>query len=746
MVNPENFIVSDLRLLLEGKTEHFSNEQYQQLITAGAVLFLESIATDEAIQILSLMVERSTPEISTFALEALMRLANKEHPLAIDLLYRHALKENLQGLRQWLLAKPHIPSDNSLKILLEWLVDASPQKIERLSDLTVAFFRYYSPDLQNTILLHSRNTPFHRWAKSIAIIKNLQKNDIDALTNEFNSFSDKERSVFLEALFNQAKQGNPVAYDLLINLHIHYDLSGVAEFLQAEQYIPEDARLRALYFFFTSQVEEYIQNDYQNAFLIDTYQRASKSLRYRILQQARRTGQIAWLQNLGSEKGEVRFLADLSDTEWENILKQLTQEERFDDLWKLAQRASPYWSVVILSILSEKNWQPPHPMEQEGFSELSFFAQNCAGSLPKPSLVKTIISPERQISSLAFHPQGKFLAAGSAGQTIFVWGLPEGKLLLPAPSAPYPNHRVVLFSPDGEYLVSAGGDHRIRVFRMSSLSVIKTFEGHRGQIRSMQFSTDGKSLITAGFDGSVRVWRFPMGTELYRLNFAEKEIFSIIPFSEGNLLAVAGYSPHISILSLPDLKPIYTIPACSDGNFLLAGHSSTDLLVAGGKDRILRAWNGKTGNFLWQIGPLPSQPTGLFLHPDGEHIIYGTASGNLGIILSSNPASFSQVPIQDFSFSSMTLTADGSWISGVNDAGVIHLWDNSLYLWARFIHRPGSPLPIHDLEDKISAGKILQDEMPWAKFILAFWKWESRFDIEVSEPGFISVGEFDIEI
>jgi len=746
MISSNELSESELIALLEGRSHNFTPEQLDALTKIGAILLLEEKATGEAIFGLYQIADNYSSEISRFAREALMRLASKENQPAIDVLYQLALRENQQGLRQWLLTRPYLPQDHSLKLLLEWLVEASPQNLENLPELTRAFFQYYSPELQNTLLNHARNTPFKRWAQLITTIFKFNESHIPDLIHEFNTLSEKERNVAIVALIMKAREGNPSAFDALAYLHIHYDLSAVVEFLENEHYAPQDPQIRALYLFFTSRMEEYQQADYQNAFLLDAYQRADKSLRYRILQQARRTGQIAWIQRLETERGEVRFLADLSDAEWETTLKNLVQAERYEDLWRLAQHASPYWSTVILTLLMNKNWHPLYAGEKEGFTELCELAQACAGTLPKPSLVKKFAALERQISSLAIHPQEKFLAAGSSGQSIFVWELPEGKPVMPAPASPYPNHRVLLFSENGEYLVSAGGDHRLRVFRMSNQSVIKTFDGHRGQVRSMHFSLDGKLLYSAGFDGTVRVWRFPMGTELYQTSFEDKEIFSILPFSDGNLLAVAGYSAEIKILSLPDLRLVHTIPACPEGNFLLAGSSSSDILIASGKDRILRAWNGRTGHFLWQSGPLSSPPVGLFLHPDSEHLMFGTASGTLGFLRVSNPSAASQMIVQDSPFTALTLSTSGNMIAGANDAGIIHLWDNTLYLWTRFIRVPGSPLPIHNLADQIDKGKVHPNDLPWAKFILAFWKWISRYDVEVGEPALISVGEFDIEI
>ncbi|BAJ63678.1 WD40 repeat domain-containing protein [Anaerolinea thermophila] len=746
MVTSEDFSVSDLRALLEENIDIFSSDQIHYLVQAGCILLLEEKATEEAIQTLYQISENGSAEISNFATEALKRLASQENEPAVDALYQLALKENQQGLRQWLLAKPYIPQHLELKVLLEFLVEENPQQIDRLPALTQAFFQFYSLELQNTLLLHTKKTPFERWIHLLIIIQNLSDSDIFEIVNQFNTLSEIERKALTDALIRKAKEGSSVAFDTLAMLHIHYDLPEIVEFLQREEYLPLELPLRALYLFFTNQIEEYLQSDYEFSSLLDTYQRASKSLRHRILQQARRIGQVSWLQRLGSEKGEVRFLADLSDHEWEETLSHLSQAERYEDLWRLAQHASPYWSVVILTLLQRKEWHPLPPPEHEAYVELCALAQPCTEALPKPALVNTLYSPERLISSLAFDVSGKYLAAGSSGQTIFVWNLPEGKMLIPAPAAPYPNHRAVLFSPDGEFLVSAGGDHRLRVFRMTTQSVVKTFEGHRGQIRSIHFSPDGKILYSAGFDGSVRAWRFPMGTELYQSSFPEKEIFAILPFAEGRLLAVAGYSPNIRILSLPDLKQVHSIPGCAEGNFFLAGHFSSDFVIAGGKDRILRTWNGKTGSFLWQFGPLASPPVGMFLHPDGEHLLYGTRSGTLGFIRVSNPTAATQVLIQEDTFSSLALSPDGAWIAGVNDAGIIHLWDNTLYLWTRFVHRPGSTLPIQDLEDRMNRGRVPRSELPWAKFILAFWKWISRFDVEVEAPQLISAGEFDIEI
>ena len=45
----------------------------------------------------------------------------------------------------------------------------------------------------------------------------------------------------------------------------------------------------------------------------------------------------------------------------------LRQAQHYEDLWRLAQVASPAWSAQILTILGQTGWQPERPDEQEGY-------------------------------------------------------------------------------------------------------------------------------------------------------------------------------------------------------------------------------------------------------------------------------------------------------------------------------------------------------------------------------------------
>ena len=66
----------------------------------------------------------------------------------------------------------------------------------------------------------------------------------------------------------------------------------------------------------------------------------------------------------------------------------------------------------------------------------------------------------------------------------------------------------VVFSPNGEYLVSGSWDKTIGVWRVSSGELIKTLNGHSNHVRSVVFSPNGEYLASGSFDGTIGVWRF----------------------------------------------------------------------------------------------------------------------------------------------------------------------------------------------------------------------------------------------
>jgi WD40 repeat protein len=64
----------------------------------------------------------------------------------------------------------------------------------------------------------------------------------------------------------------------------------------------------------------------------------------------------------------------------------------------------------------------------------------------------------------------------------------------------------VVFSQDGKLLVSASGDHTVRLWDLATGATLQMLKGHRNRVSAVMFSQDGKLLASASDDHTVRLW------------------------------------------------------------------------------------------------------------------------------------------------------------------------------------------------------------------------------------------------
>ena len=114
-----------------------------------------------------------------------------------------------------------------------------------------------------------------------------------------------------------------------------------------------------------------------------------------------------------------------------------------------------------------------------------------AAGQPKPP--KTLKGHTREVFSVAFSPDGKTVASGSADQSIKLWDVAGGKN-----TATLKGHtdfvQSVAFSPDGKTLASGSRDKTVNLWDVASGKTTATLKGHTDRVWSVAFSPDGKTL------------------------------------------------------------------------------------------------------------------------------------------------------------------------------------------------------------------------------------------------------------
>lgn len=741
--------IKHLESLLSGAEPHrvdIPPELEDDLLRKGAILALQEDGSLEAVSLLGKLAQDATESvIRNSALYALRVLADSGATTAVDQIYQLALHGQQPAARQMALTARWKPGQPAIKALFDWLVaveNGSEPKID-LGLLTEGFLSFATPSLQSAITSRAAQTGFRNWAQMAAWIAHPQDN-LRKLVDLYPDLSQAEQEIcraFLEKLALDHQEAQYV----LCSIFIEHDDREARDIAIRKGYLPEHPYEKALFYFLVGNQNLYQQIDFNHNLLVTAYEASSRALRRRLLAYSRQTGQIDWLSAI-NQANEVRWLADLSDRDWDLAIRSLVSQERFPELWRLAQVAPPVWSAGILVRLHKAQWKPDNTGDQEGFRSLVSLAEICLRDTLDIRPAKKLMALSDEILSLALHPGGSLLAAGSSGQPIFVWQLPEGELHFPALIGPASSTRAILFSLDGELIVAASVDQNVRLFRHKNSQLIKTLEGHRGLIRAMALHPNGRLLVTTSFDGYIHLWRFPMGTLIKSLGSPVRELFAAQILSKGDLLATGGAGNQVTIWNLPEGNRLRSIPVDPTGVLHLAATAASDLLAVAERTRRISIWNAVNGNLVHQLPEQADPIAGLHFHPNEQILISVSDKGTVKLWNLNSGSTLFTFETPHRSINATCLAADGQTLATADGTGAIYLWNLASFVWLHTPYQPGASLPLEQLSRRMVDTSVSPAEINWLRFTETLWKWIRRYEIEIGEPMVIELGEFDIEL
>jgi WD40 repeat protein len=103
-------------------------------------------------------------------------------------------------------------------------------------------------------------------------------------------------------------------------------------------------------------------------------------------------------------------------------------------------------------------------------------------------------------SSVAFRPDGLFVAGVATTNDVYLWDLATGEVRETLPHPLRPNR--LAFSPDGRFLVTVSLDQTVRLWKVLTKQPPVEVRGHVGDVWCAAFSPDGRRLATgAGYKG-----------------------------------------------------------------------------------------------------------------------------------------------------------------------------------------------------------------------------------------------------
>ena len=142
----------------------------------------------------------------------------------------------------------------------------------------------------------------------------------------------------------------------------------------------------------------------------------------------------------------------------------------------------------------------------------------------------------REVTGVAFSPDGRLLATGSSDQTARIWETATGQEYLRL------SHdegvAVVVFSPDGRRLATGSFDPNARIWDAAS-GQVTTRVAHDGMVPGVAFGLGGRLLATASADRTARAWDAASGQEQIWMRH-DGPVGAVAFSPDGRLLATAS--------------------------------------------------------------------------------------------------------------------------------------------------------------------------------------------------------------
>jgi mono/diheme cytochrome c family protein len=180
--------------------------------------------------------------------------------------------------------------------------------------------------------------------------------------------------------------------------------------------------------------------------------------------------------------------------------------------------------------------------------------------VPSGKLLSQIEDHADWIFAVAFSPDGKRLASASRDKTAKVFDVEKKESLVTFPGHAQPVY-TVSFSPDGKGVATGGEDNRIRIWNPDSDGKqTRDIGGFGGTVFKLLYTPDGQSLLTASGDKTVGVFK-ANGSQVRKLQGHNDWVYTVAVSRDGKTVASGSWDGEVRLWNLADGKLIRTIIA-----------------------------------------------------------------------------------------------------------------------------------------------------------------------------------------
>lgn len=291
------------------------------------------------------------------------------------------------------------------------------------------------------------------------------------------------------------------------------------------------------------------------------------------------------------------------------------------------------------------------------------------------------------IDTLAFSPDGRFLATQGMSADIRLWD-PKTKKLVRTLAAPGKNFgpgqfRSICFSADGKRLAASAGPDHIVIWDVGLGQPVAELRGHKHSNPALAFHPDGTMLALVARDPIVQFWDARTGKFLRGFNPKQPHPLSIAFSRDGKTVATGsqhgeGDQPDVILVSEASTgKELSRLEAKKmNGVLELAFTPDGKTLVSGSEDAKVRVWDLTTSKERFVLDSRGWIGRSLAVSADGKTVAMGTVYNMIRLWdVTTGQERFAEPAGHDAPVHAVAYSPDGKLLVSGGENQQIRVWD-----------------------------------------------------------------------
>ncbi|XP_063709764.1 periodic tryptophan protein 2 homolog [Culicoides brevitarsis] len=255
--------------------------------------------------------------------------------------------------------------------------------------------------------------------------------------------------------------------------------------------------------------------------------------------------------------------------------------------------------------------------------------------LPAVTMIHSLSISEYQIDTCCFNDTGDWIALGVAGLgQLLVWEWQSEQYVMKQQG--HSNEMTsVAYSPDGQFLATGGTDAKIKLWNMLNGFCFVTFTEHTSAVTGIQFSNSKKFLVSASLDGTVRAFDIIRYRNFKTFTTPRMVQFGCVALDHsGELVAAGGQDVFEIYLWSVKFGHLLEILSGHEGPVVSLAFSpvaTSTAMVSASWDQTIKIWDCLETTTIHETIDLMSDALHVAMKPDGEEVAVATLNGNISV-------------------------------------------------------------------------------------------------------------------